>query len=39
VNAVHEPLVEEFLGDLRECVDDAQRRQAEGTAGAYGTVE
>ena len=39
VNAVHEPLVDSFVADLRECVEDAQRRQAQGTAGAYGTVE
>lgn len=39
VNAVHEPLVDEFITDLRACVDEAQRRQAQGTAGAYGTVE
>lgn len=39
VNAVHEPLVDEFVADLRRCTGDAQRRQAEGTAGAYGTVE
>lgn len=39
VNAVHAPLVDQFVVDLHDCIADAQRRQAHGTAGAYGTVE
>lgn len=39
VNAVHAPLVERFVADLRVCIGEAQRRQARGTAGAYGTVD
>jgi hypothetical protein len=39
VNAVHTRTYRELLGDLDAAVDEAIARAAQGTAGAYGTLE
>ncbi len=39
VNAVHDGLIPEFLGVLRESLDEAVAASAAGDQGAYGTVE
>ena len=39
VNAVHDGLIPEFVAELRAAVQEVSASAAQGTAGAYGTVE
>ncbi len=39
VNAVHADKVDQFLADLRACVDEVSAASASGDQGAYGTID
>jgi glutamate/tyrosine decarboxylase-like PLP-dependent enzyme len=39
VNAVHGPVIGEFLEVLRECIEEARAAQTSAAQGAYGTLE
>jgi sphinganine-1-phosphate aldolase len=39
VNAVHDGLIDEFVGDLKAAIGEAQTAHETGLQGAYGTVE